>query len=244
MPRTVHPPEWPDKIMFAAMLLVIAGVLGAIFATLRIAGLTIDKGIADTLEVMGPEPGLVLSLATAALALHAIRHQAAVWAWLAVATAILSMGMLGLVPVLAFVAAGFLVRSRVEGEETIHDERRLHASLWPDKALAASLLLFVGGAILLLQALVVFRNDILLPEEVRGWSDAVAAASLAAGAWSLYASFEVYRLRRPWTGHVAAALNVATFAFAALGPALGIATFILLRKAGGEREFEEAAAAG
>lgn len=244
MPRTVHPPEWPDKIMFAAMLLAIAGALGAIFATLRLAGLTIDKGIADTLEVTGAELSLVLSLATAALALHGIRHQAAVWAWLAAGTAVLSMGMLGLVPVLALVAAGFLVRSRMEGEETTHDERRLDASLWPDKALAASLLLFVGGAILLLQALVVDRNDLLLPEEVRGASDAVAAASLAAGVWSVYASFEVYRLRRPWTGHLAAGLNAATFAFLVLGPALALATFLLLRKARGEREFEEAAAAG
>lgn len=242
-PRTVHPPEWPDKVMFAAMLQVIGGALGALFALLQLAGLRIDEGLAIHLAIVGPAPALVLSLVTIGFGLYGIRHQASVWVWVAIGCGILSVGMLGVVPIMSLVALGFLLRSRAEGEETKHDARIVHPSRWPDKALAASLLLFAGALVSLAQAYMVFADMVLLPTMLRDLPMGVAAASLVAGAWSLYASFEIYRVRRAWVGYVAVALNVVSVAFLLLGPALAVATFVLLQKARGEDEFEGAAAA-
>lgn len=244
MPRTVHPPEWPDKVMYAAMLQVMGGILGAIFALLQLAGLRVDEEVLRHVGIVGPAPALVLSLATLVLGMYGIRHQAALWVWIAVATGILSVGMLGLVPLLSLVAMGFLLRSRAEGEETRHDLRTLHASLWPDKALAASMLLFVGAGVSLIQAYVVARDAILLPTLLRDVPIVLAFVSAAAALWSFYASFEVYRLRRAWTGYVSAGLTFLSLGFALIGPAIAIATIVLLRKAAAEAEFEEAATPG
>ena len=241
MSRTVHPPEWPDKIMFAAMLCIIAGALGAAFAFLRLVGLRIDSDVSDLLYIMPAAASLVLSLATMALGIHGVRHQAAIWVTLAIVSGVLSMGMLGLTPLLCLIAVWFLVRSHAEGEETDHDERILHASLWPDKALAASMLLFVGGIVSLFQAFLLFVDDFNMPRELDGILPFFAGGCFVAGIWSLYASFEVYRLRRAWTGYLAAALNVLTIAFFVAGPALALAAFVFLQKARGEDEFEGAA---
>lgn len=243
MPRTVHPPEWPDKVMFAAMLQVMGGILGAAFAALQIAGLRVDREVMVHVGITPPVPALLLSLATFGLGLYAIRHQASVWVWISIATGILSVGMLGLVPLLSLVAVAFLLRSRAEGEETKHDDRIVHPSLWPDKALAASLLLFVAGGVALVQAYVIWRDVILLPAILRETPLALAALSLVAGLWCLLASFEVYRVRRPWVGHVGAALSLVSLGFLLVGPALGVAIIFLLRKAAGEKEFDGAATA-
>ena len=242
MPRTIHPPEWPDKIMFAAMLQVMGGALGALFALLQLAGLKVDEEILRHVGIVDAGPALALSILTLAFGLYGIRHQASVWVWIAIGTGVASVGMLGLVPLLSFVAIGFLIRSRAEGEETKHDENILHASLWPDKALAASMLLFVGGGVSLVQAYVIANDAVLLPAILNDVPMALAIVSLIAGLWSLYASFEVYRLRRAWTGYVSVGLTFMSLSFALVGPALAIATLTLMRKASAENEFEEAVA--
>lgn len=242
MLRTVHPAEWPDKVMFAAMLVVIAGALGSVFALLRLTGLRIDRGLSDLLYITPPTLSLVLSGAMIVLGVSAIRHQAAVWVWLAIVAGILSMGMIGFVPLLSLAAIAFLVRSRMEGEETTLDARTVAPSVWADKALAASLLLFVGGLVSLFQALLLFNDNMTAP--VLATAPAMlATASLVAGAWCLYASFEVYRLRRAWTGYVGAALGAASLGFLALGPALAVGAFLLLQRARAESEFDGAPAA-
>ena len=240
MPRTVHPAEWPDKVMFAAMLVVIAGALGSVFAVLRLAGLRIDRGLSDLLYITPPTLSLVLSGAMIVLGVFAIRHQAAIWVWLAIVAGILSMGMIGFVPLLSLVAIVFLVRSRLEGEETTLDERTVAPSVWADKALAASLLLFVGGLVSLFQAVLLFNDNMTAPM-LAETPQVLAGASLVAGAWCVYASFEVYRLRRAWTGYVGVALAIVTLGFLALGPALAVGAFVLLQRARAENEFDDAA---
>ena len=68
----------------------------------------------------------------------------------------------------------------------------------------------------------------------------LALVSAIAGLWSLYASFEVYRLRRAWTGYVSAGLSFMSLAVLLVGPAISIASILLLRKANAEDEFEDA----
>lgn len=229
--------------MYAAMIQVMGGILGTIFALLQLAGLSIDEEVLRHVGIVGPIPALLLSLATLALGVYGIRHQASVWVWIAIVTGILSVGMLGLVPLLSLAAVGFLVRSRAEGEETRHDGTILHASLWPDKALAASMLLFVGGGVSLVQAYVIAQDAILLPTILRDVPIVLALLSAAAGIWSLYASFEVYRLRRAWTGYVSVGLTFMSVAFALIGPVFAIVTVVLLRRAAAEGEFQENAVA-
>lgn len=239
MPRTVHPPEWPDKVIFAALLQVMGGILGASFALLQLAWLRVDEEILRHVGIVDAGPALILSISTSLLGIYGIRHQASVWVWMAVATGVLSVGMLGLVPLLSFVAVGFLLRSRAEGQETKHDETILRPSLWPDKALAASVLLFVGGGVSLVQAYVIASDALLLPTVLHDAPMALAVVGVSAGLWSLCASFEVYRLRRAWTGYVSVGLLFTSLASMLIGPALAIATHFLMRKASAEREFEE-----
>lgn len=236
MTRTVHPAHWPDKVMFAAMLLVLAGLLGALFALLRLAGLTIGRDLSDMLYAMPPVASLLLSLLTVAVGLIGMRGQSIAPLWFAVGTGILSVGMLGLVPLLSLVATGFMVRSHLEGEEDARDTP-LHPSMWPDKALAASLLLFAAGAVALLQALLLFRDDLRVPDSLLVAQSVLGVVSLVAGLSCLYASFEVYRLRRAWAGYVGAFLAFASAGFVLIGPVLGVASFVLLQKARSEEEF-------
>lgn len=238
MPRTVHPPEWPDKIMFAALLVVIAGALGAIFALLRVAGLRIDDGLPGLFSLVPPMASLVLALGMVALGVHGIREQAALWVWLAVGAGVVSMEMLGLVPVLSLVAAGFLLRSRAEGEVTRRDAPNLHASLWPDKALSASLLLFVAGLVSLFQAALLFAGA-MTPPFFHDAPLVLATLALVAGAAGVVASFEAYRLRHARLGYAAAALNVLGIGFVLIAPALALGAMVFLRKAERENEFED-----
>lgn len=220
--------------MFASLLLMLGGLLGSIFALVQKSA-TLDKTIWEFLRSVPAEWALVASLGTAVLGVVALRTQRSVWAWLGCALALGSLAFLGLVPVLGLVAAVFLMISAAEGEETRAGGRRLHADQWPDKALAASLFLVVGGLLAILQGILLFAGK--LEPIVFAGTPTAALLSLAFGAAGLAGGADAYRVRRPWSIVVASILVVASLAFAVGGPLLGAAALVFVWLAGRENEF-------
>ncbi|HUR64376.1 MAG TPA: hypothetical protein VM241_07835 [Candidatus Thermoplasmatota archaeon] len=233
MPPSSHRPEWPDKAMFAALCLILGGGLGLLFEVGRgLLFVNQDALYLFTSDI--PFYTLACTAATLLLGIACLRTQAALYGYLGAAAALLSLALFGLVSFLGAAAVAFLVKAHLEGEETRNDGIRLSAEQWPDKALAAAMVLFVGGALTLAQAFAVLFNS-YRPVLVTG----VAATGLdaVAGLAALWAARETYHLRRPWAGAAAAVLLVAAAATYVLGPALGVAALVLLSLARREGEF-------
>ncbi len=239
MVRHGHDPEWPDKVVFAGLTLVLAGLAGIAFVAVQASTATVRELIPG---IMGDVPRwLTASLcgATVALGALAVRHQAAIWVMVGAITAVGSMGIYGAVPLLAIVALAFLFRAWREGEELAHDDRRVTADEWPDKAFAASALLMVAGVVTLLQGALILA-DRFQPLLLGRWPVAAGLWALVAGLASLWGARQSFRLVRPWGGAIGAVAALLGAGFYVLGPALGLAALELLRRADQEDEFVQA----
>lgn len=221
--------------MFSAILLVLAGFVGGTFE-LTLPLMEVDQ---DRLPVLFTDDLPYYTLTLCALVvvsgLLSLRYQSALFAYVGAVLAILSLGLFGLVPALAFVAIGFMVKSHLEGEETHLDGRELDPSKWPDKTMAASLFLVVVASIAILQAILILLDrfdPILLP-----WAAFASLFGLAVGAFGLWAAREVYHQRRPGAGWLGFALGLATVGFYLVGPLMAVAGMVLLALAHREDEF-------
>jgi hypothetical protein len=236
MPPAGHDPEWPDKAMFSAILLILAGAVGTAF-WLLLPFITVRQ---DSLPLVFTDdiPGYAVSLcmATMVAGILSLLRQAAVFAYLGAFFAIASLAVYGLVPFLGLIAIVMMVKSHLEGEETRNDGVELEASKWPDKAMATSLFLVVVGAIAVLQGVLMLagRFDPIL---LTGQRVLAGALGVAVGLLGFFAAREVYHLRRPWLGWVALALGMATMGFYLIGPVLAAVGLVLLGLAHREQEF-------
>ncbi len=236
MPPAGHDPAWPDKAMFAALLLILAGVIGLAFQLVKPL-MTIDE--ARMPSIMANEwtsYELMLCGATVLFGILSLRRQAATFAYLGAACAIASLAVYGLLPLFGLLAILAMVKSHLEGEETRNDGIQMHSRNWPDKALAASLFLLVVACISLLQGTMILLENfepILLKEQY-----AVAGSlGIIAGIVGIIASREVFHLRRPWVGWLGATLGLATLGFFLIGPLLAVTAMGLLMLAHKEDEF-------
>jgi hypothetical protein len=240
MPPEGHVPEWPDKAMFAAILLILAGAVGLAFAVVKAAGLVqVDE---DGLPAVFTDdlPGYTLTLcaATMALGILSLWRQAALFAYLGAATAVLSLAVYGLLPFFGLLAVAAMAKSHAEKEETALDTEVMPASEWPDKALAASLFLVATGAIALTQAGLLLAGR-FQPILWLGHPQVAGVLGLAVGALCLLAGREVYHVRRPWLGWLAFAGGLATLGFYLVGPVLALVGMLLLGLAHKEDEFTQ-----
>lgn len=230
-----HVPEWPDKAMFSAMLLMLAGGVGAIWR-LALPSISVaqdDLPVLFTQDIPGYE--LTLCLLTLVLGIVCLLRQAAWAAYLGALTAIASLGMYGLVPFFGLLATAAMVKSHLEGEETHDDGFELHGSLWPDKAMAASLLMVVVAGIAVLQGILLLAGRF---EPILLSSGRVAGSiGVLVGLLGFVAAREVYRLRNPWLGWCALAFALATLGFYLIGPVLALIGMVLLGLAHREDEF-------
>jgi hypothetical protein len=235
-----HPPEWPDKAMFAALLLIVGGALGLLVEGLRMVA-TVKSGLpAGILDLYPTWLSVAMSAFTLVFGILSLRAQAALFGYLGAATGLLSLAYAGLVPGLSLLAIALLVKSRMEGEETRNDGVTLHSSQWPDKAMAASLFLAVGAGVLLVQGIEIALDafqPILLRDLGLDWL--AATLDLVAALVMLAAARDVYNLRRPLLGVVGAFLGLVTFGLYALGPVLALLVLVLLRLAKKEDEFSK-----
>jgi hypothetical protein len=235
MPPRGHDPAWPDKAMFAAILLILAGFVGAAFELARPL-IEVDQERLPTVFTDDiPGYTLGLCLATIVAGVLSLRRQAALFAYVGAVLAMLSLGVFGLVPGLGLLAVATMVKSHLEGEETRDDGVELSGSLWPDKAMAASLFLVVVGAIAMTQGILMLagRFDPIVWQSaaLAGW----LAVAVAVGCFA--AARELYHVRRPWMGWVAFVLGVGTLGFYAIGPVMALVGMLLLGLAHREQEF-------
>ncbi|MHB1262172.1 MAG: hypothetical protein ACYC2H_10720 [Thermoplasmatota archaeon] len=236
MPPAGHAPEWPDKAMFAAILLILAGAVGTAF-WLLLPFITVQQ---DNLPVVFTDdiPGYAVSLciATMAAGILSLWRQAAIFAYLGATFAILSLAVFGLVPFLGLLAIVMMVKSHLEGEETRNDGVELESSKWPDKAMAASLFLVVVGSIAITQGVLMLAGK-FDPILFTGMPVGAGAGAVLVGLLCLFAGREVYHLRRPWMGWFALAAGLATMGFYLIGPVLALVGMVLLGLAHREEEF-------
>lgn len=242
MPVQGQDPAWPDKAMFAAILLVLAGAAGLLFRAVY-PSLTIND---EDLLSLGDDPvspwGTALCAVTLALGVVALRRQAAWPAYAGSATAVLSLSIYGLVPAFGLLALAFMGLSRREGEETRDDGVQLSAAKWPDKAMATSLFLVVTAGIALTQGILMLQGR-FDPIVWTGPPAAAGAAGVLIGLLCLVAAREAYRVERPWLAWAAFVASLATFGFYLIGPLFAMVGMLLLALAHHEGEFDEFAPA-
>lgn len=229
-----HDPVWPDKIMAAALLVVMGGILGAAFVVLRWSGATVHLDAAPLLEDW--PNGLILTACASAVVLGVFGyiHQSWLLTSLGILADVVSLGFLGISSLIGLVAVWPLVRSFAEGEETRLDRRRMHAHQWPDKAILASTLLTVGAVVALVHGILLVTDRVAAPEELpdRLWG----AVSLLAGVVAAVAARQVFHMRHVWIAWTAVALLAlcAAFYFAGPGIALVVALYLWLAQREGE----------
>lgn len=232
----VHDPEWPDKAMFAAYLLILGGAIGLAVEGLRFVGTVKDNLPPGILEDYPHWLSTLLAGVTLVLGVFCLRTQAAVFGYTGALAGLFSLAYAGLLPFLSLLVIYMLVKSKLEGEETRNDGVILHPGLWPDKAMAASLFLVVGGAVILLQGIFIGTGD-YEPIVLKGMAPLAMGIDVVVGAFSIWAARQIYHLRRPWAGFAAAGGLLVTFGLYVLGPALAVTTFTFMLLAGKEDEF-------
>jgi hypothetical protein len=230
---------WPDKRLYACTMLFVAGVAGALFEMAKWTfGVKLHLSFDPSANFSMGSATFLLSLGVVVAALLGLKLGRNAWGYAAVAMGVVSLGLVGIVPLLSLIAAGFLVASSIEGED---EAPPLDKTTWPDKALAASLLCFVSAL-----ASLAWGGALLggyLEIQTATLTLALGALALVAGVVNLAAAWSLYRQRSPWLGVAAGALTLASLSFYAVGPILAIVELVLLRLAWSEDEFVPAASA-
>jgi hypothetical protein len=227
----------PDRLVFACLTLVIAGVVATLYGLVVMAGwANIGTGVLAFIRDY-PAWLTVLGGLTAAVGGGVgFRTQRSLPAWVGVAGAVASMGLLGVAAGLGLVAAVMLGLSLAAGEERALRGQPLAAAKWPDKAHGASLLLTVGALCAGAQGVMVLLGSMepmLLRETPLVWG----AFSLVAAGAMLVGAVRTFRLMGGRTGLAAAALGFASFSFYFAGPVLALLAANWIRLAYREGEF-------
>lgn len=226
--------------MFASIMLLLAGTMGTLFEALRsVTTVTQSEKLPSWLTAYPSWIALPLVVATLVLGAVSLRARQKRFAFLGCATGVASLGFVGLVPALSAIALGFLAQAYREGEDLTGTQRTYAKHDWPDKALAASLFLLVAGVLATLQGVAmlaswfkpVFLSD--LPA-VEGTFDVLA------GMFGAFASWQIYHLRRPWSGYAAIVLAAVSMGFYVIAPLLAATTLVLMLMANREGEFATA----
>jgi hypothetical protein len=224
--------QWPDKSLFAASLVLAAGLFGAAFVgVVQVAH--IDDRIPSALRQMPAPLTLTLSLVAAGLAVLAMRTKKHAFAWLGAACAVGSLGIFGLTSVAGLAACILLLLALVEGED---HQPRLAANVWPDKALAASLALAVGGLFAIWQGIAVMAGR-MDPMFASNAPVVMGGLDIALGLFSLAGAMDAYKVRRPRIVMLGALATVASLSAYVLGPILGVTALVLVFLAHREDEW-------
>lgn len=233
---------WPDKVLYAATLLLITAILGILHGlAFSLFDITLSQDIPALLRVVPPSVVLGLSLVEAAGAIVALRNQQTRWTLVAGVAGVLSLSLFGLGSVLALVALVFVGLARMEGEDASSEAMALAPETWPDKALAASTVLVVAGVLTLgwgvanVGEFLVFEG--YMPQAAFGW------ICIALGFLALVAGRSLYRQQGALLGVLASLGVVLGLALYLVGPLLGVIALSLIRAAHRENEFEPEQAA-
>ncbi len=235
MVHAMHEPEWPDKILFAGLMLLIGGVLGTLFAILSLMESTGSVAGLVFFEEIAPSWILIFSVLAIVFGALTVHYQSWLMAMGGIGASILSLGFFGLVPLLGLAAAVVLVKAAMEGEELKLDEHRVESWEWPDKAMAASVFLTALGAVSLVQGIATLTGDYqgLFFEAPAGLGGVVIIVGILCFA-AARMCFRQQSSPLPWIAAVAGFLMTG---YIIVGPALAAIAMILLGLAEKEGEF-------
>lgn len=231
---------WPDKILYGCLLLFVAGLLGATFALVR---LVLPVGFADEIPaILQQVPALltlVLSLATVVGGYLAWRRVDAPLGVGAALAGVASLGLVGLTSVFSAIALGFLLWAIREGEHESEYTSRMEAHMWPDKALAASLLSLMNGVVLVVWGIAIAagRVDFTM---IAGQPVLFGLVAALLGVGCVAAARRLYDQRGARLGAVAALASFAGVGLYVVGPLLAVGTLAAIGLALREEEFEPA----
>ena len=232
---------WPDKALYGATLLFITGILGVLHG-LAFSLVTLGEELPDLVRTYPPEATLLFSAASMLFAWLALRRQDSRLAIVGAISGFLSFALLGLGSVLAAIAFIFILLSRGEGEDANPETAELSADMWPDKALAASVVILVAGVLTAGWGYVLMTSDFAFEGYMD--RDAFAWLNLAIGAVCMLAAVLLYRQRAPVVGLLASLGAVAGLGLYVVAPILGLVTLVLILQAWREDEFAAHAVAG
>lgn len=230
---------WPDKHLYASILLLIgAGLAAAFTIVVYVIPIRYAQKMPTFVEgalTSGELPwGLVFPTVSIVLALISFYKRIPALGFVAAGIEFVTFGALGVSSLLALAAIVFLVRARREGEHRNPQTAALHAMHWPDKALAAALLLAIGGLAALVWGAIILTGWL----DVRQF-DGVAwgVLSLVGAALAFAGAATGYWQRSLALAFVGSVALAATMSFVVIGPALAIGAFTLLLRARREGEF-------
>lgn len=237
--HTLQKDLWPDKALFGSVLLVLTGFLGLVHGLLDLVG-GVEFNVRYLPFLSGYPAWLTAALGAAAIALAivSLRLRRIRFALVGAGLAFVSFGLVFLVPALALLSAAFLLRGRFEGEDTRPETLRLTARMWPDKSLAASLLLLLTGLLTVGWWGGILLGNIEVEALGRPW--AYATVGLVLGLLCLAGARTLYYQRAPWLGVAAALGGILGGAILVVGPLLSLVSLVLIGLAWREREFREA----
>ena len=230
---------WPDKALYASVLLFVTGFVGALTGLVAIlVPLQYGTDVPGWLSDWPPWIIIATSLATVVVAYVALSRRNSIFAFVACATGVLSLGFMGANVVLSLIALYFVIRSRGEGEHTNPLTRRLTADMWPDKTLAAGLLMLIVGVLTLVWGLAIAFDGVtyqgyLLP------APAFGAGAAAFGVLALIAARGLYVQKGALFALFAAVGAGVSVALWVIGPVLAATAVLLVLLGAKEREFVE-----
>lgn len=232
---------WPDKALYAAVLLFLTGFLGVLtWIVTEMVGLSYSMRAPSLFTQWPAWASLVLALGASGAAVAALRTRSARWAVIGCIFAFFSVGFFAVNSVLAVVALVFVHRSWKEGESDDPATQVLTADMWPDKVLAASLLLLIAGSLTVFWGIAVLLDAVTF-EGYAGGSLVWGGAATIAGLFGLFASQRLYVQRSPLLSSLACLIIAAAVALWVIGPILAVAAFVLILLGLREHEFERPA---
>lgn len=227
---------WPDKAMYASILLVLTGALGALAGIVLLSfDIAFSKNVPAFFREYPASVSLALSLAVIVCGLVALKRRSLLWIGAGCVLGIAAQGLLGIGSILSLIAVAFAFLSKLEGEDKNPNTRHLTPRMWPDKSLAASLLLLASGIVT-----AAWGVGVLLEAVAVDFESLLGIAIVVAGALSLLAAWTVYNQRWPWFAVLAALAGVAGLGVYVVGPLLSLVALVLIALAAKEREFQQA----
>jgi hypothetical protein len=226
---------WPDKALYGSVMLFITGIIGIAYGMFTLA---IDVQYADDVpHWISAYPRwitILLSAATIILSYVSLMERHTKWAFLGGLTGLGAFGMLGVGSLLSVIAILYALKSRAEGEDTNPETLRLTSDRWPDKSLAASLIMLMTGVVTLAWGAALYSGWLRTEMDHQSL---FGLCGIVVGLMCFYACIELYFQRAIWVGVVAGIGGLMTFGFYVVGPMLSGASLVLLLFAWKEREF-------
>ncbi|HVM45120.1 MAG TPA: hypothetical protein VM582_04225, partial [Candidatus Thermoplasmatota archaeon] len=184
---------WPDKLLYGSVMIFVTGIVGVLHAALVLAfDITYSKNVPPLLRGWPAEATLALSAVALVCGIVAIRRLSIRWGMAGAIAGFFSLALLGLASLFALVAAAFLLVAHREEEHRSDHTRQLGAEHWPDKSLAASLLLLMGGFVTLAWGGAVLAG---LVNFGGGLAPTLGALEIVAGLLALVAAYFLYHQR-------------------------------------------------